>query len=184
MCSLCPVIGVDHQTVKATKYQGNDEGSTQVGPSLEYLKAKKRKRIVEYDSTYYQSPLEQPNINGKGKFGEKRQALESIHSVYDRVVQDMDRLFQCLSKANELESDEHEEDEEYLVVVGSDTDVEDTKETAVEAVVKVEEIEKKDVKIVESGLKKEEEEEKPPTVWKKARATRGKGKKAVDIHEK
>lgn len=96
----------------------------------------------------------------------------------------MDRLFQCLSKANELESDEHEEDEEDLVVVGSDTDVEDTKETAVEAVVKVEEIEKKDVKIVESGLKKEEEEEKPPTVWKKARATRGKGKKAVDIHEK
>lgn len=155
----------------------------QVGPSLEYLKAKKRKRIVEYDSTYYQSPLEQPDINGKGKFGEKRQALESIHSVYDRVVQDMDRLFQCLSKANELEPDEYKEDEEDLVVVGSDADVEDTKDTAVEAVVKVDEIEKKDVKIVESGLKKEEEEEKP-TVWKKGRATRGKGKKAVDIHEK
>ncbi|KAJ5966728.1 hypothetical protein N7501_002976 [Penicillium viridicatum] len=180
-CSLWVVKRMDNR-VKRTD---NDEGTT--GPShspLQYLQEKKRKRILEYDSTYYQSPLEQPNIKGKGKFGEKRQALQSIHSVYDRVVQDMDRLFSTLSKANQLESGENtEEDEEDLVVVASDTDVEDTKETAVEAVVKVEEIEKKGVKIVDSDLKKGEEEEKP-TTSKKSRAARGKGEKALDVEKK
>ncbi|CAI7668959.1 unnamed protein product [Penicillium discolor] len=125
-------------------HQGNDEGSTKKqahlsNDPLQYLQAKKRKRSLEYDSTYYQSPLDQPNIKGKGKFGEKRQALESIHSVYERVVQDMDRLFKGLSEANELESGEDtEEDQEDPVVIGSDTDEEDTKETAVEAVEAVE----------------------------------------------
>ncbi|CAI7598336.1 unnamed protein product [Penicillium crustosum] len=105
-------------------------------------------------------------MKGKGKFGEKWQALESIHSVYERVVQDMDRLFKDLYKANKLES-------------GEDTDEEDMKEIAVEAAgadVKVEEIEKNDVKISESDLK-EEEEEGQPTASKKSRADRGKGKK-------
>ncbi|OQD60863.1 hypothetical protein PENPOL_c020G05048 [Penicillium polonicum] len=168
------------------KRRDDVEGTTR-RPShspLQYLQEKKRKRILEYDSTYYQSPLEQPNIKGKGKFGEKRQALESIHSVYDRVVQDMDRLFSTLSKANQLESGENtEEDEEDPVVVASNTDVEDTKETAVEAVVKVEEIDKKDVKIADSDLKREEEEQKPATS-KKCRAARGKGEKAFDVEEK
>lgn len=105
-------------------------------------------------------------MKGKSKFGEKWQALESIHSVYERVVQDMDRLFKDLYKANKLES-------------GEDTDEEDMKEIAVEAAgadVKVEEIEKNDVKISESDLK-EEEEEGQPTASKKSRADRGKGKK-------
>lgn len=96
----------------------------------------------------------------------------------------MNRLFNSLSKANQLESGEDtEEDEKGPVVVGSDIDEEDTKEIAVEAVVKVEEIEKKDVKIAESGSKKEEEEEKPATS-KKSSGGRGKGKKAVDVEEK
>lgn len=103
--------------------------------------------------------------------------------MYDRVVQDMNRLFNSLSKANQLESGEDtEEDEKGPVVVGSDTDEEDTKEIAVEAVVKVEEIEKKDVKIAESGSKKEEEEEKP-AMSKKSCGGRGKGKKAVGVEE-
>lgn len=89
--------------------------------------------------------------------------------MYDRVVQDMNRLFNSLSKANQLES-------------GEDTDEEDTKEIAVEAVVKVEEIEKKDVKIAQSGSKMEEEEEKPATS-KKSSGGRGKGKKAVGVEE-
>lgn len=46
----------------------------------------------------------------------------------------MDRLFKGLSEANELESGEDtEEDQEDPVVIGSDRDEEDTKETAVEA---------------------------------------------------
>ncbi|CAI7575899.1 unnamed protein product [Penicillium palitans] len=167
-CSL----GVDLTKLNAGKKKHDDGGST-VGPShdpiLQYLQAKKRKRTLEYDSTYYQSPLDRPDIKGKGRFGEKRQALESIHSVYDRVVQDMNRLFNSLSKANQLES-------------GEDTDEEDTKEIAVEAVVKVEEIEKKDVNIAQSGSKKEEEEEKPATS-KKSSGGRGKGKKAVGVEE-
>ncbi|CRL24490.1 Protein of unknown function DUF3716 [Penicillium camemberti] len=181
----CSLWG-DRMKLKPGKKENDDAGST-VGPShdpLEYLQAKKRKRTLEYDSTYYQSPLDRPDIKGKGRFGEKRQALESIHSVYDRVVQDMNRLFNSLSKANQLESGEDtEEDEKGPVVVGSDIDEEDTKEIAVEAVVKVEEIEKKDVKIAESGSKKEEEEEKPATS-KKSSGGRGKGKKAVDVEEK
>lgn len=96
----------------------------------------------------------------------------------------MDRLFSTLSKANQLESGENtEEDEEDPVVVASNTDVEDTKETAVEAVLKVEEIDKKDVKIADSDLKKEEEEQKFATS-KKCRAARGKGEKAFDVEEK
>lgn len=95
----------------------------------------------------------------------------------------MDRLFSTLSKANQLESGEDtEEDEGDPVVVASDTDVEDTKETAVEAVVKVEEIDKKDVKIVDSDLKKEAEEEKPATS-KKSRTARGKGEKSFDVEK-
>ncbi|CAI7656023.1 unnamed protein product [Penicillium viridicatum] len=116
--------------------------------------------------------------------GEGTTAHQWIHSVYNRVVQDIDRLLSTLSKANQLESGENtEEDEEDPVVVGSDTDVQDTKETAVEAVVKVEEIDKMDVKIVDSDLKKEEEEQKPATS-KKSRAARGKGEKAFDVEEK
>ncbi|KUM57250.1 hypothetical protein ACN42_g9946 [Penicillium freii] len=96
----------------------------------------------------------------------------------------MDRLLSTLSKANQLESGENTEvDEEDPVVVSSDTDVEDTKETVVEAVVKVEEIDMKDVKIVDSDLKKEEEEQKPATS-KKSRVARGKGEKAFDVEEK
>ncbi|KAJ5531772.1 hypothetical protein N7527_005165 [Penicillium freii] len=155
-CSLWVVKRRDN-IVKRT---GNGEGTT--GPShspLQCLQEKKRERILECDSTYYQSPLEQPNIK------------------------DMDRLLSTLSKANQLEFGENkEEDEEDPVVVSSDTDVEDTKETVVEAVVKVEEIDKKDVKIVDSDLKKEEEQK--PATSKKSRAARGKGEKAFDVEEK
>ncbi|KAJ5193516.1 hypothetical protein N7449_009658 [Penicillium cf. viridicatum] len=132
----------------------------------------------------YQSPPEQPSIKARGNFEEKRQALGSIHSIYILVVQEINRLFGTLSKANQLESDEDtEEREEDPVIVGSNTDVEDTKETTVEAAVKVEEIEKKDVKIVESDLKREAEEEKP-TTSKKSRAAGGKGKKVVNVEKK
>jgi hypothetical protein len=130
------------------------------GFPVEYLRAKKRKRTVEYDSTYYQSPLDQSDIKGKGKYSEKRHALDSIHTVYDRLVQDIDRLFETLSKANELESGEDTEGEqEDPVVVEPDMAAEDAQKVPGETPVKEEESEKKNVKIVESAVKKEEEEE-------------------------
>ncbi|OQE13245.1 hypothetical protein PENFLA_c051G00634 [Penicillium flavigenum] len=153
---------------------------------FEYLRAKKRKRTVEYDSTYYQSPLDQSNIKAKGKYSEKRHALESIHTVYDRVVQDIDRLFETLSKANELESDEDTQGEqEDPVVVEPDMAAEDAQKVPGKSPVKEEESEKKDVKTAESAVKKEEEEEEvKPTILHKPRAARGKGKKVLPIEEK
>ncbi|KAJ6186696.1 hypothetical protein N7519_007997 [Penicillium mononematosum] len=156
------------------------------GIPFEYLRAKKRKRTIEYDSTYYQSPLDQSDLKAEGKYSEKRHALESIHTVYDRVVQDIDRLFQTLSQANELESDEDTEgQQEDLVVVEPDMAAEDAQKDPGETPVKEEESEKKDVKIVESAVKKEEEEEEvKPTIPHKPRAARGKGKKVLAIEEK
>ncbi|CAI7592360.1 unnamed protein product [Penicillium glandicola] len=151
---------------------------------LQYLQAKKRKRTIDYDRTYYQSPLDQSDIKGKGNFAEKRQALESIHTVYDRVLQDIDRLFKTLSDANELDADEStEHGEEDLVVVGADKDVKHPERTAGKDVVEVEETEKKDVKIVETVVKEEEDEEKP-TISRKPRAARRKGKDALAVEEK
>ncbi|KGO58310.1 Amino acid/polyamine transporter I [Penicillium expansum] len=130
--------------------------NSKVNLSLKYLQENKHKRDIEYDSTYYHSPLERSKIKGKGSFSEKCQALESIHSVYDRVVHDIDRLFTTLSDANGLKSTE-EAEERTKIARG--------------AVVEVEEIETKDMKIVES------------TKPKRSRVRRGKGKRALDVEE-
>ncbi|OQE91560.1 hypothetical protein PENNAL_c0009G11481 [Penicillium nalgiovense] len=114
------------------------------------MRAKKRKRTVEYDSTYYQSPLDQSDIKAQGNYSEKRHALESIHTVYDRVVQDIDRLFETLSKADELKSDlDTEGEQDDPVVVEPDMAVEDAQKVPGETPVKEEESEKKGVKIVD-----------------------------------
>ncbi|KXG51991.1 uncharacterized protein PGRI_082750 [Penicillium griseofulvum] len=161
--------------------------------ALQYLQVQKRKRAVEYDGTYYQSPLDQSDINEEGHFAKKRQALQWIHSVYERVVQDIDRLFTTLSKANRLESGENtDEDEEDIVVAGSDKLVKDTEyaddgiakveefkekdaKNAGQAIVKVDKSGKKDVNFLESNIKKEQQ---------KRRGARGNGKRAVVADKK
>ncbi|KAJ5033754.1 hypothetical protein NUH16_005170 [Penicillium rubens] len=169
-----------NQGTGARKSQTQADGGAvdSTGAVLEYLRAKKRKRNVEYDSTYYHSPLDQFDIKREGKYSEKRHALESIHTVYERVVQDIDRLFRTLSKANELDSGEDTEGEqEDPVVVEPDMAAEDAQKVPGETPVKEKEREKKGVKIAESAVKKEEEEEEEkPTISRKPRAARGKGK--------
>ncbi|KAJ5238171.1 hypothetical protein N7489_008262 [Penicillium chrysogenum] len=183
----CSLVN-ENQGTGARKSQTQADGGAvdSTGAVLEYLRAKKRKRNVEYDSTYYQSPLDQFDIKGEGKYSEKRHALESIHTVYERVVQDIDRLFRTLSKANELDSGEDTEGEqEDPVVVEPDMAAEDAQKVPGETPVKEKEREKKDVKIAESAVKKEEEEEEEkPTISRKPRAARGKGKNVLAIEEK
>lgn len=71
------------------------------------------------------------------------------------MVQDIDRLFETLSKADELKSDlDTEGEQDDPVVVEPDMAVEDAQKVPGETPVKEEENEKKGVKIVESDVKK------------------------------
>ena len=73
--------------------------------------AKKRKRVVEYDNTYYESPLDRSGMQGNKDFPEKRKTLNAIYRVYECVIQAIDRLFQSLSNADELDASERRENE-------------------------------------------------------------------------
>ncbi|KAJ5371626.1 hypothetical protein N7517_003632 [Penicillium concentricum] len=80
-------------------------------------------------------------------------------------------------------SKDAEAGEEDLAVVEPGRRVRDTKQIAGEAVVNVEESEKKDVKIVDYDLKKVKQEKKSATS-QKSRAVRGRGKKPPVVEEK
>ncbi|KAJ5521075.1 hypothetical protein N7463_001528 [Penicillium fimorum] len=83
---------------------------------IEYLQARKRKRSVEYDNTYYQSPLDQPDTKAKENYVEKCQAFGSIHKA------------NALESGNELEySEDAGADEEDLAVLEPEVRVQDTK---------------------------------------------------------
>ncbi|KAJ5781298.1 hypothetical protein N7457_006458, partial [Penicillium paradoxum] len=113
-CNHCSMgYGTFHKCVGPSKAAQSTSNE-----ALHHLESKKRKRAIEYDRTYYQSPLELPDFKKDGNFAQKRQALESIHTVYDRVLQDISRLFDSLSKSNELESNAETDDEKRDLVAG------------------------------------------------------------------
>lgn len=84
---------------------------------VQNLANKKRKRVGKYDNTYYGSPLDRSETQENKNFPEKRKALDSIYTVYELVIQDIDRLFQSLGDADELDTSElrgNEEEEQDI----------------------------------------------------------------------
>lgn len=147
--------------------------------AIQYLGSKKRKREAEYDDTYYHSPLESSDINADGNFAKKRQALESIQYVYERVLQDMGRLFESLTEANELDTDVgSKKNADDLPCDKSKVSVEASHENATPKKTPVKVKEEVKSAALKRGPKKEEEDQKPVLP-----ATRHKTKHRVKIEE-